>query len=776
MSDMARPVLKTYPENSPYTGTAGRSMEDSAPAWPVTPEAAPGAPNVVYIVLDDVGFAQLGCFGGDIETPNIDRLAARGLRYRNFHTTAMCSPTRASLLSGRNSHTTGMGGITDTATGFPGYNARITSHTAFVSEVLAGHGYSTWAIGKWHLTPNEEMDPASTRRRWPLGRGFDRFYGFLGAETNQWAPDLVADNHALPTPDRAGYHLTEDLADRAIDLLHDHRNAAPTRPFFLYFAPGACHAPHHVPDEWRDRYAGRFDDGWDAMRDRIHRRQLDAGLLPPGTGLTARPPWIEEWATIAPNVQRLYARFMEVFAGFLSHTDHHIGRVLNAIETLGELDNTVVVLISDNGASPEGGPHGAFNDHLFFNGVYNELEANLAHIDRLGDPSTNPHYPFGWAVAGNTPFQRWKRETHEGGIADPLIIASPAVPVADRGSIREQYVHVADVTPTVLESIGVRFPDVMNGFVQVPLEGTSFLPTLTTAGAPDRHTTQYYEMLGCRAIYHEGWKAVCYRPLTAHTNYSGAVTGRPIDQDPWELYHVAEDFSECHDLAAAHPEKLGELIDLWFREAERFGVLPVHSVRSPFSERPSTATRRDVYVYRPAPTPLSHNSAADTRHRLHTVVADVDIPPGGAEGVLLSNGGRFGGYSLFVRDNRLTYVYNMMAEATVSVSSSIEITAGRHLLAMRFTPTGVCQGTAELFVDGLAAGSVHIPKTVRAAFSLVGEGLCCGFNGGTAVGDYTAPFPFTGIIHTVAVDVSSEQTVSLMERTTMELERATRSQ
>jgi len=403
---------------------------------------------VVFVVLDDVGYAQLGCYGSDIATPAMDALAANGLRYRNFYTTAMCSPTRASLLTGCNHHTTAMGGIADQGTGYPGYNAQITKRTGFLSEILRDEGYATFALGKWHLAPREETSLGSPRRRWPLGRGFERFYGFMGAETNQYAPDLVHDNHFVepPASDVDGYHLTEDLANRAIEWINDIHNAEPDRPFFAYFCPGAMHVPHHVSQEWVAPYRGQFDDGWDVWRKRAHARQIEMGVVPADAVLTPRPAWIEAWAEIPDERRRLYVRGMEVYAGFLTHTDHQIGRIVDHLRKLGELDNTIFVVISDNGASPEGGPHGSFNSNLYYNGEPETFEVSEPYLQAWGDPSTYPAYTFGWAHAGNTPFQRWKRETHEGGIADPLIIHYPNG-IEAKGAVREQYAHVIDLMP-----------------------------------------------------------------------------------------------------------------------------------------------------------------------------------------------------------------------------------------------------------------------------------------------------------------------------------------
>jgi arylsulfatase len=765
-------VLLEYPEGTPFPGVVGRELADSQPAWPAPRRARPGSPNVVFVVLDDVGYAQLGCFGSDIDTPNFDRLAAGGLRYRNFHTTAMCSPTRACLLTGRNHHTTAMGGIADTATGFPGYNGRIPRSCGFLPEVLLEEGYATYAVGKWHLAPREETDLGSSRARWPLGRGFERFYGFLGAETNQWAPELVVDNHVVEVPERDGYHLSEDLADQAIGMIGDLRNAAPGKPFFLYLAFGACHAPHQAPPEWIEPFRGRFDQGWDAWRAETHARQLAMGILPPGTELTERPPWIAAWDTLDDEAKGLYARMMELFAGFLAHTDAQLGRVLDAIESYGELEDTIVVVISDNGASPEGGPHGSFNSTLWFNGVPETVEMSLPYLDRLGGPETHSHYPYGWAHAGNTPFQKWKRETHEGGIADPLIVHWPAG-IEARGEIRGQYAHAIDVVPTVLEALGLTMPPVIAGVPQDPVAGVSLLPTFAAPEAPDRHRTQYYELLGCRAIYHDGWKAVAYHAMAGQL-YDGVSDPKaPFDADRWELYHVAQDFSESNDLAAAEPARLREMIERWWVEAGRYGALPLHSSRGVDTPRPRTVEPRRRYRYRPG-SPVATPAAVDVRHRPHVVLADITVPAEGAEGVIVAHGGRFGGYSLYLCDGYLRYAYNTSGLDLTIVQSGEPLLRGARLrVGYAFDPVRPLSATVRMFVGDDEVGRGDIAEVVRFTYSLFGDYFCCGFDDGTPVStDYESPFRFTGTVHEVVVDVSGEP----YRDVAMEWEAAVRSQ
>jgi arylsulfatase len=756
MSDAPR----TYHDGEPFPGRIGLTLAESEPAWPVSRRAPEDAPNVLLVVLDDVGFAQLGCYGSDIATPAFDALAADGLRYRSFHTTAMCSPTRACLLTGRNPHTCAMGGITDLAMGFPGFNGRIPKSCGFASEVLRQRGWATLAVGKWHLAPAEETHAAASRDRWPLAQGFERFYGFLGGETNQLFPDLVVDNAPITFQPPDGYHLTEDLVDRAIGMLTDLRSADPSKPFFLYFALGACHAPHQAPREWIDRYRGQFDDGWDAWRARTHARQLAAGIVPPGTRLSPRPSWVQEWERLPSVEQRAYARMMEVYAGFLSHTDHHVGRLLEFLARTGELDRTLVVLLSDNGASAEGGPHGSFNENFIFNGLPHNLEKTLTLLDELGGARTYGHYPWGWALAGNTPFRRWKRETHEGGIGDPLIVRWPAI--HDRGAIRSQYVHAIDVAATVLDLCGAEMPAVLGGVAQEPMAGTTFAASLTDPAAPEHRETQYYEQFACRALYDRGWKAVAYHSMMIYED--GDNPSAHPSTDEWELYHVAEDPSECHDLADEHPEKLRELQATWFSEAERYGALPLQAIRIFGHGRPAPIPPRDRLVLRPGAVALPEELAPQLKLRPHRVVARIEVPEPGAEGVLLAQGGRFGGFSLYIREGRAHYTYNFAGLDETTVSSD-PLGKGRHLVGVELTPTRGIGMRAGLVVDGAVVATADIPRTAPFRFALAGEGMCCGYADGTPVTDaYASPFRFTGVLHDVTIDVSGTPIVDLVAK------------
>jgi arylsulfatase len=710
---------------------------------------------VVVVVLDDVGYAQLGCFGSDIATPTFDRLATGGVRYANFHTTALCSPTRAAVLTGRNHHRVGMGRIVDLATGFPGYDARIPPSCAMLPAMLTPQGYAAWAVGKWHLTPEDEEHLGAPRDRWPLGKGFERWYGFFPGETSQYVPALVHDSHHVEPQAGVddGYHLTTDLVDRGIEFIEDLRNVDVDKPWFLYLATGACHSPHHAPAEWIRRYRGHFDRGWDVWRDETLERQKAMGLLPPHTELSPRPEWVPAWDDLGEAERRVYARYMEAFAGYLSHTDHELGRLVDRLEALGELDDTVIVVLSDNGASSEGGPTGSLNDVRVWNVLPRTVEEADERLDEIGGPRIHNNYPWGWTVAGNTPFRRWKRETHEGGVADPLIVHWPGG-IAARGEVRHQYVHAIDIAPTLLELIGVEAPATVGGVPQEPLDGVSFASTLDDADAPEVHTTQYYEMLGCRALYQEGWKAVTYHDVQ--------FDEPGLDRAPWELYDLRADPSECHDLAEAHPERLEAMIDRWWVEAERNRVLPLDN--RPFSElvfgRPSAVAPRTRYTYHPHRAPVPESVAVNVRGRAHTITAHVTVEPGTPvlEGVLAVQGSVLGGWSFhLLADGRLCYVHNLAGWRLYRVEADIGALApGDHRLSFRFDPP-----RAELAVDDVVVGEGEVRRTVWSRFSLTGAGLTVGWSPdySPADEDYRGRFPFTGVLHRVVVDVAGDPVV-----------------
>lgn len=736
-------------ERSQFQGVIGRTRADSTPWWPPEPRPPAGAPNVLVVVLDDVGFAQLGCYGSDIETPTLDGLAAGGLQYTNFHTTALCSPTRACVLTGRNHHTAGMGRVIDLATGFPGYDAYLPPSCGTLPEILTPHGYAAYAVGKWHLTPEHEHHLGASRRRWPLGKGFERWYGYFDGETSQFGPTLLSDNHCVPPPadHHDGYHLTEDLVDHGLAFLGDLRAVEPDKPWFLYLCPGACHSPHQSPPEWRERYRGRFDQGWDAWRQATFERQLAEGILPEGTELSPRPDWVPAWDDLSDDQRRVSARYMECFAAYLSHFDHHLGRLLDRLRETGELDDTLVMVISDNGASSEGGPNGSVNDARNWNVAEMTVEEAAERIDEIGGPTIHNNYPWGWTVAGNTPFKRWKRETHEGGVCDPLIVHWPAG-IAARGERRRQYAHAIDLLPTILEAIGIEPPAVIDGVEQQPIAGIALNHTFDDGTAPDRHTVQYYEMFGCRALYQDGWKAVTHHPI--------ADTSIDFDDDPWELYHVAVDPSECHDLAAEEPERLQALIDRWWEEAERYQVLPLDTdiiTAILGTERPGIPERAH-YEFRPGGGPVPETCTVNVRNRSHTVTAELSGPLGEAEGVLLVQGSVLGGWVLYVADGHLHYAHNYVGLRTQRARSDAPLDPGTRTLALRFERTAEHRGVAHLLADGVEVGAGEIPQFTPVRFAITGDGIHCGEHWGVPVcDDYRAPFRFTGPLHRVLVDV-----------------------
>jgi arylsulfatase A-like enzyme len=770
-------ALEEYRPGTAFPGVIGRAFDQSRPAWPQPLRAREGAPNVLFIILDDTGFGQLGCYGSPIRTPNLDSLAEGGLRYSNMHTTALCSPTRSCVLTGRNHHSNHMAAITEVSTGFPGYDGYIPLANGFLSEILHGEGYNTYAVGKWHLTPADQISAAGPYDLWPLGRGFDRYYGFLGGDTHQYYPELTSDNHRVEperTPEQ-GYHLTEDLVDRASAFIADAKQVAPNKPFFLYFATGAMHAPHHVPKEWADRYKGAFDDGWEAYRERVFARQKELGVVPADAELSRHDPDVTPWADCSAEERRLYARMMEVFAGFLEHTDHQIGRLLDFLRELGELDNTLIMVLSDNGASAEGGPTGSVNENQFFNFVPESLEQNLAAIDDLGGPRYFNHYPWGWTWAGNTPFRRWKRETYRGGISDPFIVHWPAG-IQAKGEVRSQYAHAIDMVPTVLDALGVEAPTQLRGVAQSPIEGISFADTFDAARAPSKHVTQYFEMVGHRSIYHDGWRAICPWPGPSFAE-AGRQFGTPIpaetltelDATGWELYHVAEDWAENHNLAGEQRARLIELIGQWYVEAGRYNVLPIdgRGQQRFAEERPVIAADRTRYTYYPGTQEIPLNAAPRVLNRPHSVHAGVEVPDGGAEGVLVSQGGVDGGFSFFVQGNRLRYTYNYVAQQRFQVASEVEVPTGRHILSFEFEPTGQPEplkgkgapGIVKLFIDGEPAGQGELPVTIPLSLGLA-AGVSVGHDAGAPVTDeYTPPFPVTGTLRRVVYDVSGEHVV-----------------
>ncbi|MGB7806518.1 MAG: arylsulfatase [Actinomycetota bacterium] len=762
-----------YGQGEAFPGVIGRTTDESSPAWPAPVRAAEGAPNVVFIVLDDTGFGNLGCYGSPIDTPNLDAIAADGLRYTNMHTTALCSPSRSCIVTGRNHHSNGMAAITELASGYPGYNGIIPFENGMLSEMLVERGYGTYMVGKWHLTPSNQETAIGPYDRWPLARGFQRFYGFLGGDTSQWYPDLVYDNHQVDPPKRPeeGYHLSEDLVDRSIEFITDAKQVDPDKPFYLHLCFGATHAPHHVPKEWAEKYKGAFDDGWDAYREKTFARQKELGIVPRDAELSRHDPDVPDWEPLPPASKQLFARFMEVFAGFLSHTDHHVGRLLEFLTQTGQLENTLIMVVSDNGASAEGGPTGTTNESQFFNNAQESIEESIALIDEIGGPKHFNHYPWGWTWAGNTPFRRWKRETYRGGASDPFIVSWPAR-IKAKGEIRTQYAHIIDMVPTVLDLLDAQPPAAIRGVTQSPLEGVSFAHTFDDAETASNHHTQYFEMLGHRAIYHDGWRAVCPWPGPSFTE-AGTGFGNPIpsetlsklDATGWELYHVDEDFAENHNVAEEHRDRLIALIGTWYVEAGKYDVMPIDGsgLKRMVAEKPQAAPPRDRYTYRPGTQSVPFFAGPKVLNRPHSITADVEIPSGGAEGVLLCQGTAAGGYSFFLKDEKLHYVHNYVGRELHSVTSESAIPAGDHSLRFEFEPTGKpdmkngrgAPGRLQLYLDEALVGSAEAPVTTP--FILNPGALTCGANPGSPVTDeYQSPFRFTGTLRTVTVEVEGE--------------------
>jgi arylsulfatase A-like enzyme len=773
--------------SEPFRGVVNLDIRDSTPDWaPFSqPVAPPGTPNVVYVVLDDVGFGALSCYGGLIDTPNIDRVAANGLRYTQWHTTALCSPTRSCLLTGRNHTTNGMACITEAASGFPSANGHVPPECATLPEVLVERGISTAMVGKWHLCAQDEMNLAASKRNWPTGRGFERFYGFLGAETSQWYPDLVHDNHPVDAPatPEQGYHLSVDLTDKAIEFIDDVKSIAPDRPVFLYYALGAAHAPHHVPREWADRYRGRFDMGYEVAREQILARQKQLGIVPPNTELPPVNPigtpqertgpdghpfppldYTKPWDSLSDDERRLFARMAEVYAGFLSHADAQIGRLLDHLEAIDQLDNTLIFVVSDNGASGEGGPNGSVNEMKMMNGVPDDIAANLAMLDELGGPQTYNHYPTGWAMAFNTPFKMWKRYSFNGGTCDPCIVYWPAG-IPARGELRDQYHHAIDLVPTVLDCLGLEQPHAVRGVTQIPIQGVSMQSSFATAEAPSARRTQFYAMLGTRGIWHDGWKAVTTHPALSGWGH--------YEADTWELYHVDTDRSELHDVAAEQPERLAELAGLWFYEAGANHAFPLDdrsAMEILLSPRPQLIAPRERYAYRAGTAEIPEHIAVNIRNRSFTVGALVDLPAPDAHGVLFAHGSRFGGHAFYVKDNRLHYVNNFIGITEQRVDATEDLPLGEKLLLSASfdktgeEPPGVATGTLSLYHGDRKVGEGQI-RTQPGLFSIAGEGLTVGRDGGDPVtDDYpgTAPWAFTGgTLHRVAVDVSGDPYIDL---------------
>lgn len=726
-------------------GRIGRTVADSTPEWPQAPRPPEGAPNILVVLFDDVGFSDFSCYGSPIRTPNIDRIAAQGLRMAGFHTTAMCSTTRAALLTGRNHHSVGVGCLANFDSGYPGYRGKIAKEAGTLPEMLRPHGYRNYMVGKWHVTPLTETGPTGPFDGWPLGRGFDRFYGFMDAETDQYSPELVRDNTPIPAPGtyETGYHLTEDLVDQSIRYIADHIADAPATPWLLWLAPGACHAPHQAPADLIKSYDEVFADGWDAERERRLERQKELGVVPADTRLPERNDGVRPWDSYSADERRVFTRLQSAFAGMLDHTDRHLGRLFDFLERAGVKDDTLILILSDNGASQEGGPQGFVNAMGPFNFRGEPMEEKLARIDDIGGPDTHSNFPQGWAMASNTPLRRYKQNTHGGGIRDPLVISWPARLPA-RGEVRERFAHACDVVPTLLDLLGIAPPAQVAGVAQASLEGESFAAALTDPAAPARTRPQYFEMFGHRGLWKDGWKAVAFHP-----------PGTPFENDRWELFHLDRDFAETEDLAEREPERLKALIDEWWAAAEAHKVLPLDDRFGPrFAENSARfhgARRR--FVLHKGMGHLPTDVAPDVRARTYRIEADVALK-GGEEGVLLAHGDATSGYSLYVRDGRLHHTLNIGGEKT-TVSSDRPVPASATRLGVVARRSDEGPRTFTLTIDGRPAGAVT--ATTGFVTLISWSGLDIGLDRGSPVADYPAPFAFTGTLRKVTVSMEDDQ-------------------
>jgi arylsulfatase A-like enzyme len=762
----------------PFKGVIKLDVRDSTPDWdPYTPTKAPaGAPNILFVLYDDTGMAAWSPFGGRINMPTLQKLADNGLMYSQWHTTALCSPTRSTCLTGRNHHLNGSACISEAATGYPGANGHIPDECATVGQILQEGGWSTFWLGKNHNMPETDTAAGATRKQWPLQKGFDRFYGFFGGETNNWYPDLVEDNHAIDQPywPEQGYHLSKDLADQALQMIKDQKAGNPSKPWYMWFCPGANHAPHHAPREYIDKYKGKFDDGYEAYRAWVLPRMIAKGLLPKDTQLTPINPMrpdvaspedaVRPWDSLNASEKKLFARMMEVYAGFSEYTDAQVGRIIDYLEQSGQIENTVVIYAADNGASGEGGPNGTVNENKYFNSYPDDLAENMKLLDKLGSPDTYGHFTTGWATATSTPFKMFKRYSeYAGGTCDPLVISWPKG-IKARGEVRNQYHHSTDIVPTILDICGLEMPKVYKGVEQIPLSGVSMRYTFDAA--PDAPTTkrrQYYAMLGTRGMWEDGWKAAAiHAPMPSNQGH--------FDKDEWELYHVDVDRSESKNLAKEHPEKLQSLIKAWFEEAEKNHVLPLDDrlgVDILTDPRPSEEAPRDRYVYYPGTTSVPESVAANVRGRSYKIIADVEITDPNCAGVIFAHGSRFGGHALFIADRKLHYVYNFLGYQPEQTFVSPELKPGKYTLGMEFIkekvgPNRESLGTTKLYVNDKAVAEGPMRAQVG-KFTLSGDGLCIGYDSGDAVSaGYKSPGRFTGgTIIAVGVTVEKAQYLDL---------------
>jgi arylsulfatase A-like enzyme len=737
-----------------FKGKIGKTYKESKSDWPDPPKAPDGAPNVVIILLDDVGFGQVSTFGGPVPTPELDKLADSGLRYNRFHTTAICGPSRAALLTGRNHHNCGSGFLAEWATGFPSYNTLIPPTTATVGRILKENGYNTSWFGKNHNTPDWLTSVAGPFDRWPTGLGFDYFYGFIAGETHQYYPVLFENTQAVE-PDKSqeeGYHFMTDMTDRAIAWLKYSKSVNPDKPVFLKFAPGAAHAPHHAPKEWREKYKGKFDQGWDKVREETYQRQLKMGIIPEGTENTPRPEWVQEWDSLKADEKKLYARFMENFAGYLSFADHECGRLIEAVNELPDADNTLICyIVGDNGASSEGGFTGTINEIMNLNGIPSDLQENLKRIDDIGNPDTEPHYPLGWAWAGNAPFQ-WVKQvaSHLGGTRNPMVVSWPKK-IKDKGGMRSQFTHLIDIVPTILDIAGIPAPEEVNGTKQKPMDGVSIASTFESEKAKPVRKRQYFEVFSNRAIYDKGWIACAQHTFPWRQDYAPGNW----DKDKWELYNLDDDYSENNDLAKEHPEKLKELKKLFDEECKKYEVYPLDdrgSERLAVPKPPPGGAdpNRTHFTYYPGAFRLAETASPNTKNRSHKI--EVRIEKEG-DGVLLASGGGSAGFVMYVKDGKPAYHYNWFERERTIIESDTKLPKGSSTVTFDFIYDGGGMGKGGegvLYIDGKEVGSKKIKNTVAGRFGIDTFGVGCD-TGSPVSEDYKPPFKFNGKIKQVDI-------------------------
>ncbi len=735
--------------NTEFKGKIAKKYEDSKEWWPEEVRPPKGAPNVIIFLLDDVGFAQIKSFGGLIETPNIDRLADNGLRFNNFHTTALCSPSRATLMAGRNPHSIGLGSHALTAMGFPGYNAVVPETAKSVANYLQEAGYINYALGKWDHTPLYEVSQVGPFDRWPSGEGFNHAYTFMAADVHQFIPVMWNDH--TPEPYRKTEHLDKDLADRAINWITGHKSIKPGLPFMMLWASGSMHSPHQAPAEYRAKYRGKLDMGWDKAREMILENQKKLGIIPPDTKMTERIDEIKAWDSLNDTEKMMYARQMEVFAAQMEHVDYQIGRIVDTLERIGELDNTLIFVTSDNGASGEGGLAGTFNETYVLNGMQTPFEANLRYYDRWGDATSYPHYHAGWAMAGNTPFRYFKQSEHRGGQHDALVVHWPKG-IKAKGEIRNQYHHISDIAPTILEAAGLSVPESYHGIKQQPMTGVAMNYSFDNAKAPSAKKRQYYEMFGNRAIWVDGWKAV-----TLHAKRMPWVLNvtLPFEQDEWELYHVAEDFSESTNLAKQHPEKLDELKKIFDEEAWKYNVYPLYDdmiKRLAKQQDRLFGDQKEFVYYAPGAVRIAEKSSAPVKNRSHTITTTIDLK-GHEEGVIAAVGGMTGGFTMFIKGGRLYYDYNFL-DGVFYTMSSPPLKEGKTKLKFNFIKTKEFGGTGQLFVNGEKVDEREMPRMHISTYSLA-ETFDIGRDTGTQVSRiYEGPFPFNGELDRVFITLT----------------------